>query len=212
MEILIFESPKKYRITAIKKLLINNSIPISSEKLSINEELNDIQTFELYVDKKHENAAIQLIENINEETFFGDCIFKSKCYDEVLKKYQILKENNIPCDDIIASADEYILSADPEYIYLLKNMDEIIEKVIQKFEEREKTYKSAKPRNGKHGIKPVSRIKQNDMFIQESKENIMLKFILPLIVITICLFFIKIENESIIIIIVNKIKAIVFNS
>jgi hypothetical protein len=146
MEKLIFQSPKKHRIIAIKKLLIENDIPISNIKLYIyvewnhggrkggkgitqyiekrdildlpiedfNEKLNDSQTFEIYTDDKYEDKALEIIENINIGTFFGDCIFKSVNYDETFEKYLLLTKRNIPCDDVFINNEEYLLFADPE--------------------------------------------------------------------------------------------------
>lgn len=146
MEKIIFQSPRKHRIIAIKNLLTENNIPISSIKLHIyvewshggrrgggriiesmerrdelnfpiedfNEKLNDSQTLEIYTDEKYEDKALEIIENINIEAFFNDCIFKSENYDEALEKYLLLIKNNISRDDVFANNEEYLLSIDPE--------------------------------------------------------------------------------------------------
>jgi len=167
MEKMIFQSPKKHRIIAIKKLLAENDIPITSIKLHIsvtwshgginagqagirvtetrekrnelnvpieefNDKLNDAQTFELYTSKEHKEAALELIEGCDEETFFGDCIFKSENYDEAFEIYLLLNKNNIPCDDVFPGADGYLLFIDPKY------MDKAIEIIEQKNQKRKK--------------------------------------------------------------------------
>ena len=146
MEKIIFQSPKKHRVIAIKNLLTENNIPISSIKLYIyvewsyggrkggariikfmekrdelnfpiedfNEKLNDSQTLEIYTDDKYEDKAVEIIENLNIETFFDDCIFKSINYDEAFEKYLLLIKNNIPCDDVFTNNEEYLLFIDPE--------------------------------------------------------------------------------------------------
>ena len=146
METMVFQSPKKHRIIAVKYLLRDNNIPITSVKISIyvewshggrrgagrvkeiiekrdelnidieffNEKLNDAQTFEIYVDEKHEEAAINLIENINIETFFDDCIFKSTCYDAAFDVCKFLKKNKISCDEIFTTDDGYLVFIDIE--------------------------------------------------------------------------------------------------
>ena len=146
METVVFQSPKKHRIIAVKNLLIENNIPITCVKIHVYvewttynrrtntefkekrescdelnvpieefyEKLNDAQIFELYTDEKYEDAAEKLIENCDEETFFDDCIFRSKNYDEAFEVYRLLIKNNIPCDDISTSVDEYLLFIDPE--------------------------------------------------------------------------------------------------
>jgi len=167
MERMVFQSPKKHRIIAIKALLAENGIPVTSIKLHIrvewshwsqagiearkkhtearekrnelnipieefNDKLNDAQTFELYTHEKYEEAALELIEHCDEETFFGDCIFKSESYDEAFEIYSLLNKNNIPCDDIFPGADAYLLFIDPEY------MDKAMELIAHKNNKRAK--------------------------------------------------------------------------
>jgi len=149
MEKLIFRSPKKHRIIAVKRLLAQNEIPVTSIKLHIqiqwshggiksgqagqratetrerrnelnvpieefDEKLNDAQTFELYTDAQYEEMAIEFIESRDEETFFGDCIFRSENYEEAFKIYTLLNKNNIPCADIFPGKDAYLLFIDLE--------------------------------------------------------------------------------------------------
>jgi len=149
LERLVFQSPKRHRIIAVKKLLAQNEIPVTSVKLYIqiqwnhggiksgqagqritetmerrnelnvpieefDEKLNDAQTFELYTTAQHEEAAIALIESRDEESFFGDCIFRSDNYDEAFEVYTLLNKNNIPCADIVPGTDAYLLFIDPE--------------------------------------------------------------------------------------------------
>jgi len=162
---MIFQSPKRHRIIAVKKLLAENDIPITSIKLHIrvewshwrqggiqavkkyteagekrnelnvpieefNEPLNDAQTFELYTAEEYEEAALELIDDCDEETFFGDCIFKSESYDEAFEIYSLLNKNNIPCDEIFPGVDAYLLFIDPEY------MDKAKELIEQKNDKR----------------------------------------------------------------------------
>ena len=146
METMVFQSPKKHRIVAVKYLLRDNNIPITSVKISIyvewshggrkgagrvkeiiekrdelnidieffNEKLNDAQTFELYVDERYEDLAINLIDNINIETFFEDCIFKTTCYDKAFDICKLLRKNKIPCDEIFTSDEGYFVFIDIE--------------------------------------------------------------------------------------------------
>ena len=167
MEKMIFQSPKKHRIIAIKRLLTENNIPITNIKLHLfvkwshgginagqagiritearekrnelnipieefNEKLNDAQTFELYTAEEYEEAALELIEDCDEETFFGDCVFKSESYDEAFEIYTLLNKNNIPCDDIFPGVDAYLLFVDPEY------MDKAMELIEQKNTKRKR--------------------------------------------------------------------------
>ena len=155
-----------------------------------NEKLNDAQTFELYTDERHENSAISLIENCIEETFFDDCIFTSGNYDEVFEVYLLLRNNNIQCGDIFPNIDNYLLFVDPE------DKDAAL-KILN----RQNTQNTAK-------IQEFEEEKPNVIFAQENHENNMLKYILPLVIIP-CLFLIKINNESIIEIIISKIKIII---
>ena len=143
---MVFQSPKKHRIVAVKYLLRDHDISVTSVKIRIyvewshggrrgagrikeiieksdelnidieffNEKLNDAQTFEIYVDERYEEMAINLIDNINIESFFDDCIFKSKCYDEAFDVCKLLKKNKIPCDEIFATDDGYLVFIDIE--------------------------------------------------------------------------------------------------
>jgi hypothetical protein len=150
MEKLIYRSPKKHRIIAVKNLLIENDIPVSSVKLHIffvwyllgrggaireqrerrddlnvpieefDDELNDAQTFEIYTAAEYEYAAARLIDALDEASFYGDCIFQSKSYDEAFDAYKLLIRNNIPCDEVAAGSlpdgnSEYLLYLSPEY-------------------------------------------------------------------------------------------------
>ena len=147
---MVFQSPKKHRIIAVRDLLAENDIPVTNIKLSIqvqwshwihsgtrtgekftetrekrnelnipieefDDPLNDAQTFELYVDKENEEAAIELIDECDEETFFGDCIFKSEDYSIAFEVYRLLNKNNIPCADVFPGDDAYLLFIDPEH-------------------------------------------------------------------------------------------------
>ena len=223
MEKMVFHSPKRHRIIAVKKLLAGNDIPIVSIKLRLyvewghggikagqagiritesrekrnelnvpieefNEKLNDSQRFELYTSAEHEAAAIELIEGINEEIFFGDCIFKSENYDEAFEIFSLLNRNNIPCDEIFPGADAYLLFIDPEHI----------EKATELINERhgEKVFKNKKR-------------KQKEYFTPEYQErprNDILKFILPGIII-LAILSLRINGESAIEIILRHLSA-----
>ena len=216
MEVMIYQSPKKHRIIAVKKLLSENNIPTSNIKLHIYVEwyhrkvgtgetiekrdeinidiedfvgkLNDAQTFELYIDEKYEEMAMVLIDNINVETFFDDYVFKSNSYDEAIKVYKLLKKNNISCDEIYATFDNYLVITDLED----KNM--ALSLINPKNEEPEYL-------NEFHIQKPI----QHSTFYQESEKNYIFKYIFPIIVI-IGVLFIKMNNEFIIIKLINVIK------
>jgi len=220
MEKLVFNSPKKHRIIAIKDLLAKNNIPVTSIKLYLyfelnrgpvrrgddifiekfeerdelnipieefHEKLNDSQTFELYINEKHEDSALELIDNINIETFFNDCIFKSSNYDEVFEKYLLLTKNNVQCDDIFAYNDEYLLFIDPE------NKQEVLN-ILE-------------PNNNKEDVYEYKKPQKNYSEIYEKKYN-PLKYILPILIVLFILFF-KIDNEYIIEIIIKKITEII---
>jgi len=152
MEKMLFKSPKRHRIIAIRDLLEEYEIPVTSIKLHIQVEwghwtlgelrtggkrlietrekrndlnvpideftdkLNDSQAFELYVAEEHEEEAIQLIDECDEEKFFGDCFLKTVNYDEAFEIYLMLNKNNIPCDDVYPGSDAYLLFIDPEHI------------------------------------------------------------------------------------------------
>jgi len=176
MERLIFQSPKKHRIIAIKKLLAENNIPVTNIKLHIsvqwshgginagqagirvtearekrnelnvpieefNEKLNDAQTFELYTYAQYEDMALELIDNCDEETFFGDCIFRSEKYDEAFEVYSLLNKNNIPCDNIFPGVNAFLLFIDPEYI------DKAIVIIMRNYNEKNYKPKKRKPKD-----------------------------------------------------------------
>jgi len=224
MESMVFQSPKKHRIIAIKNLLIKNNIPVTSIKIHINvgwrlynkyghgitderdrrdelnvpiedfnEKLNDAQTFELYTGEEHENTAINLIENCEEETFFYDCIFKTNNYDEAFEIYLLLNKNHIICDDIIPAEDKYLLFIDPE------DKEEALKLIEHKDDDKERPreYQDTRPRQN-----------PNEIFVQESHENNIYKFIIPLIII-LCILLIKIDNKFIFEILINKIDVII---
>jgi len=222
MESMVFESPKKHRIIAIKNLLLKNNIPVTSIKIHIklrgrfsdkisgensenndrrdelnipiedfDDKLNDAQTFELYTDEEHEDKALNLIEDCEEETFFDDCIFKTNNYDEAFEIYLLLNKNNIACDDIIPSAEEYLLFIDPE------NKEEAIELIEHKDDDKER------PREFQE-----KRPKPNEIFAQEYHENNIFKYIIPLIII-ICIMLFRIDNKFVFEILIKKIDVII---
>jgi len=176
MKKVIFQSPKKHRVIAIKKLLAEHDIPITNIKLHISvawshgginagqagirvtetrekrnelnvpieeftDKLNDAQSFELYTDAHYEELALELIEACDEETFFGDCIFKSESYDEAFEVYSLLNKNDIPCDDVFPGVDGYVLFIEPVHI------DKALEIIQQNYKEKFYKYKKQKPKN-----------------------------------------------------------------
>lgn len=211
METMIFNSPKKYRIIAIKDYLIKNNIPISSIKLCLllnrgamvkrddidmpiedfNEKLNNSQVFEIYIDEADEENASKLFVDFDVETFFNDCVYKSDNYDEAFEINQLLNKNNLRCDDVFTVTDvetdteEYLLFIDPE------EKDDAL-KIINEF----KKVETHKPQN----------IKFEDNFTREEDTGNSLRYIIPIIIVVLLLlFFIKIDDVSILKIIINKI-------
>ena len=230
MEKLVYQSPKQHRIIAVKKLLAANNIPVTSVKLyiyvqwshggrkgggRITEErerrdeltvpiedftgkLNDAQTFELYTDGRYETAAIALIEECDQETLFDDCVFKSVNYDEVFEMYLLLKENGMPCDEVVAGfsqddSEAYFLFADPEH------KDAALALMGRRNRTEAKTYErqSAEP------------IKRKELFAEERHESKALRYILLAVIAIVCISLLRINDESLIEIIVKKIGAII---
>jgi hypothetical protein len=159
-----------------------------------NEELNDAQAFELYTDEDHETAAREIIESCDDETFFGDCIFSSKDYEEAFEIFMLLKRNNVPCSDVHTifmedNSEKYLLFIEPEDMETatkIINHIEIIKPEI--YEDNDK--------------------KQKILFNNEHHESNIFKFLIPVIIV-LCLFLFKINNESIIGIIIKKIGVII---
>jgi hypothetical protein len=218
MEKIIYKSPKKHRIIAIKDLLRKSNIPITSIKLNIcirsgrgslvqmeksdeihipieefAEKLNDMQAFELYTDGEHEDAARELIEKCDEETFFGDCIFRSNNYDEVFEAYLLLKNNNVSCSEVSTvfteDGEKYLLFSEPE------NMETAV-KIINHIEIWEPE---------------IHDVRQDELINNEHHENNIFKFLIPVIIIA-CILLFRINNEFIIEIIVKTIGMIIKES
>jgi hypothetical protein len=224
MECMVFESPKKHRIIAIKNLLLKNNIPVISIKIHIklrgrfsdkttgensenndrsnelnipiedfDDKLNNAQVFELYTDEEHEDKAINLIEDCEEETFFDDCIFRTNNYDDAFEIYSFLNKNNIICGDIIPTAEEYLLFIDPE------DKEEAIKLIEHKDDDKER------PREFQD-TRPDP--KPNEIFAQEYHENNIFKYIIPLIII-LCILLFRTNNKFIFEIIIEKIDVII---
>jgi hypothetical protein len=224
MESMVFQSPKKHRIIAIKNLLLENNIPVTSIKIHIyvtwslynkagsgiteererrdelnipiedfDDKLNDAQTFELYTDEENEDKAINLIEDCEEETFFDDCIFKTNNYDEAFEIYLLLNKNNIVCDDIIPSEEEYLLFIDPE------NKEEAIKLIEHKDDDKER------PREFQDTKQKPN---PNEIFAQEYHENNIFKYIIPLVVI-LCILLLRVDNKFVFEILIKKIDVII---
>jgi hypothetical protein len=224
MEKVIYESPKKHRIIAIQDLLIKNNIPVTSIKLHIcirsggrggivqiarsddinmpiekfDEELNDAQSFEIYVDEQHEEAAMELITQCDEETFFDDCVYKSKNYDEALEMYFLLTRNNVPCDEVCTvyahtDSEEFLLFTHPDQksaaLQLIKGESEV-EANVRAIDLQADTL----PREEFSG--------------NEKQEKSIFKYLLPIIIV-VCLLFLRFDNQFIIEIIIKKVAAII---
>jgi hypothetical protein len=219
-EKIIYRSPKKHRIITVENFLRKNDIPITSTKLNIcirsgrggmvqmeksddlhvpieefNEILNDAQAFELYTDEEHEAKARDIIESCDEETFFGDCIFSSIDYEEAFEIFMLLKRNNVPCSDVHTvftedNSEKYLLFIEPDDM-------ETATKIINRIEIPEtRVYDDDNDE------------KQDKLTNNEPHESNIFKFLIP-VVIVLCLFLFKINNESIIGIIIKKIGAII---
>ncbi|MDR0320883.1 MAG: hypothetical protein LBI28_05220 [Treponema sp.] len=170
------------------------------------EKLNDAQTFELYTDSQYEEAAIELIEKCDDETFFDDCIFKSKNYDTAFELHLMLNRNNIQCDDVGVvfledDSEEYLLFVAPDdketAIYLIEHGNKPETSNYEK--QRELSNIEYHENNS---------VNRNELFNTEHREKNIFKYILPLIIILGVLFF-KIDNEFIIEIIIRKIEIII---
>jgi hypothetical protein len=225
METVIYQSPKKHRVIAIQDLLIKNNIPITSIKLHIsiwsgggrggvvqtarsdelnvpieefNEKLNDAQTFEIYVDEQYELTATDLIEKCDEETFFDDCIYKSKNYDEALEIYFLLTRNKVPCDEVCTvyahtDSEEFLLFTEPgqkEAAMQLIKGEHKVEANVREIDLQ------------------TDNMPQKKLFNNEKPERSKFKYLLPLIVI-ICLLLLRFDNQFIIEIIIKKVAVII---
>jgi hypothetical protein len=229
VETVIYQSPKKHRIIAIQDLLIKNNIPVTSIKLNIcirsgerrggsveitrsdelnvpieefNEKLNDAQTFEIYVDEQDETAAMELVTQCDEETFFDDCIFKSDNYDEALEIYLMLTRNNAPCDEVCTvytedGKEEFLLFTGPEHkeeaIQLIKGENKFETRAREMYLERER------------GIDDIPREK---FLNNEKPERSIFKYLLPLIIIA-CILLLRFDNQFVIEIIIKKVGLII---
>ncbi|MCL2800938.1 MAG: hypothetical protein FWD28_04185 [Treponema sp.] len=216
MEKIVFSSPKKHRIIAVRDLLYKNNIPVTSIKLyfylelkrgslhrdrndivteiiekrdelnipieNFYEKLNDSQTLEIYVNENNEESALKLIETINIETLFNDCIFKSTNYDETFEKYLLLTRNIIQCDDVYEYNDEFLLFIDPE--------------------NKQEALNLLEPNNKKGNIYQYKEVHNNHSKVYETNEKNPIRFILPILIILFILFF-RINNQFIIEIIIN---------
>jgi hypothetical protein len=228
VETVIYQSPKKHRIIAIQDLLIKNNIPVTSIKLNIsirsggrrggsveitrsdelnvpiedfNEELNDAQTFEIYVDTKYELAAEQLIEKCDEETFFDDCIYKSDNYDEALETYLMLTRNKVPCDEVCTvyantDSEAFLLFTEPEY----KSTAVRLIKGENIFETREREIylevNDAPQKSFLNNEKP------------EKHDKSIFIYLIPILIIA-CILLLRIDNEFVIEIIIRKVGVII---
>ena len=160
--------------------------------------LNDAQTFELYTDERYESTAIALIEASDQETLFGDCVFKSVNYDEVFEIYSLLKMNNIPCDEVVAGflqddGEAYFLFANPE------SKDDALKLIQQhnKIEAKAYEYQNAEP------------IKRKELFGKERHESKALRYILFIAIFVVCISLLRIDNKSLIEIVARKIGAVI---
>jgi hypothetical protein len=228
MEKVIYQSPKKHRIIAIQDLLIKNKISVTSIKLNIcirsgggrggsveitrsdelnvpieefKEKLNDAQTFEIYIDEQHELTASQLIEQCDEETYFDDCVYKSKNYDEALEMYFLLTRNNVPCDEVCTvyantDSEEFLLFTEPDQrsaaIRLINGENNFEARAREMYFETEREIEDM----------PPEKFSNN-----EKSERSIFKYLLPLIIIA-CILLMRFDNQFIIEIIINKVVEI----
>ena len=160
--------------------------------------LNDAQTFELYTDGRYETAAIALIEECDQETLFDDCVFRSVNYDEVFEMYLLLKGNNIPCDEVVAGflqddSEAYFLFADPEH------KDDALAVIGRHNRTEAKSYE-------RQNAEPI---KRKELFAEERHESKALRYILLAVIGIACISLLRVNNESLIKIIVNKILVII---
>ena len=136
MEYMVYNSIKKHRIIAVKNLLENNNIPISSIKLSIHttygghnpknpntvtmqrrddiivdiedfdDNINSDQIFELYTNEKYYDISLRLIGHHIKEIFLEDYIFRTNDYGKAEEIYSLLLRNKIQSDEIYIDITE----------------------------------------------------------------------------------------------------------
>ncbi|MDR0290117.1 MAG: hypothetical protein LBI06_04210 [Treponema sp.] len=228
MEKVIYQSPKKHRIIAIQDLLIKNKIPITGIKLNICirsggrrggsvevtrsddlnvpieefiEELNDAQTFEIYIDEEHEVVAAELIEKCDEETFFDDCVYKSKDYDEALEIYLLLTRNNVPCDEVCT----VYANTDSEEFLLFTQPDQK-EAALQLINGKNKVEANVRAIDLQTDNLPPEKFFNNEK--TEKHDKSIFKYLLPLIIIA-CILLLRVDNQFIIEIIIKKAGVII---
>ena len=95
---------------------------------------------------------------VDEEIFFGDCIFKSESYDEAFEIYLLLNKNNIPCDDIFPGTDAYLLFIGLEYI------DKAIKIIEQNYNEKNYKSKKRKPKDQLDQYDDKTGYRKNSLF------------------------------------------------
>ncbi|MDR0289926.1 MAG: hypothetical protein LBI06_03240 [Treponema sp.] len=186
--------------------VVQNIVQIErSDELNVpieefNEKLNDAQTFEIYTETQYEEAAIELIERCDEETFFDDCIFKSSNYDEAFEISLFLNRNGVPCDDVFTNftednSEEYLLFVEPDDKETAAMLIDQTKKIEKKTYEPDYT-------------------ERREIFHKEDNRNTekrLSRFVLPLIIIA-CLLLLRINDEFIIEIVIRKIEAIIGSS
>lgn len=175
----------------LKRGLIERHDELNIPIEEFNEELNDSQEFEIYIDEKYAEDVDKLFEDFDVETFFNDCIYKSNNYDEAFEIYQLLSRNNLECDDIFTITDIYT-NVDEHLLFLDPAKKEEALKIING-ENRAETYE-------------YQEVKSKEIFVQEDNDsNIFRYIILSVIILFLLLFFIKIDNESILTMLIKKI-------
>ncbi|MDR0443982.1 MAG: hypothetical protein LBH44_11310 [Treponema sp.] len=221
MEAMVFQSPKKHRIIAIKRLLADNNIQVTSIKLYIQVEWTFYhrKTGSGITERRKSRDELNIpIEEFNgklndaqtfelyvddKHKYLAKELIENICI-ETLFDDCIFKSNNY--DEVF---DKYLLLRknniqcddvfinDEEYLLFIdpENRDEALSILEPKKENREYIYE-------------YKEIKQRDnSFVKEYKERNILKYFVPIIIVLLILFF-KIENEHIFEIIINKIKYI----
>jgi hypothetical protein len=223
MESMVFQSPKKYRIIAIKNLLLKNNIPVTSIKIHINvgwtlhnkyghgitderdrrDELN--VPIEEFNDKLNDAQTFEIYTGEENEDKAIKLI--EECDEETFFDDCIFKTNNYDEAFEIYSllnknniTCDDIIPAEDEYLLFIdpEDKEEALRLIEHKDDDKEKPreYQDTKPRQN-----------PNEIFVQESNENNIYKIIIPLVII-LCILLIKINNKFIFEILINKIDVI----
>jgi hypothetical protein len=221
MESMVFQSPKKHRIIAIKYLLIKNNIPVTSIKIHINigwsfyyksvfrvteerdrrDELNvPIEDFD---DKLNDAQTFEIYTGEEDEDKAIRLI--EDCDEETFFDDCIFKSNNY--DDVFEIYSllnknniicDDIIPSEEKYLLFIDPEDK--EEAIKLIENKDVDIE--RPREYQ-----VTSPNPNEIFVQEHDNNIF-KYIVPLVVI-LCILFIRIDKNFIFEILIKKIDIII---